>query len=84
MKRIVLHIGRLVLGGFGAEDRDVIAETLRSELANQLRVPGLAERLAVPSDRARMRLGRVVLAQAANPSSVGQGLAAHIGKGLKS
>ena len=54
MKRVVVHIDRLVLNGFRHEDRHGIAASLQQELGRLL-----AERAAVSGLRDRGDVGRL-------------------------
>ena len=46
MKRVIVHIDRLVLDGLGRENRQAVADGLQQELARLLAPPGVAGNLA--------------------------------------
>jgi hypothetical protein len=55
MKRIVLHIDRLVLSGFSHESAGTLAEDIRQGLLECLSQPELSERLPNLTNQARIR-----------------------------
>jgi hypothetical protein len=83
MKRVIVHIDRLVLKGFRPEDRHAIAEGLREELGRQLAEPGVAERLESRGNLARLKVGEVPIGAETKPGRVGQqsarGIAREVG-----
>ena len=83
MKRIVLHIDRLVLKGYRHEDRHGIAEGLQHELARLFADPQAAQQLTASGDVSRLRVGSVRIGQDANPQRIGLQVAQGIGKGMK-
>ena len=83
MKRVVLHIDRLVLEGFRNEDRHAIAEGLQQELTRQFSDPQVTQQLTVNGDMSRLRVGSVQIGQDAKPQSIGLQVAQGIGKGMK-
>jgi hypothetical protein len=83
MKRVNLHIDRLVLRGFRHEDRYGIAEGIQQELARMLADPEAAQQLAAYGDMSRLRIGSVQIGRGAKPQSVGTQVARGIGKGMR-
>jgi len=83
MKRIVLHIDRLVLQGFRHEDRHGIAEGLQQELGRLFADPQSAQQLMAGGDLARLRVGSIRIDPGEKPQRVGLQLAQGIGKGMK-
>ena len=82
MRRVIVHIDRLVLDGFRHEDRQRIAEGLRGELGRLLANPAAAERLASVGHLSRIQVGKVNLAQGAQPQRAGASAARAIARGL--
>jgi hypothetical protein len=71
MRRVIVHIDRLVLRGVSATDRTAVAESLTRELTIQLARPGVAGRLSSQPDTARLEAGRI-RAGAATPVALGR------------
>jgi hypothetical protein len=84
MRRVLVHIDRLVLKGFAHADRHALAEGLREELARQLTEPGLAVRLASRSRSDRVDAGHVGIGPAGSLRPVGAQIALGIAKGITS
>lgn len=84
MKRVFVHIDRLVLGGFAGEERGAVTSALRAELERQLGRPDAVRDLAARGDVARLGLGRVNIAPRATPEGVGAQAAQAIVRGLGS
>jgi len=63
MKRVILHIDRLVLKGFRHEDRHAIAEGLQQTLAREFDTPQAVQQLADMGDASRLRTGNVQIGQ---------------------
>lgn len=82
MKRIVMHIDRLVLHGFGQADGDGFAQGLREELGRLLADPEVANRFASGRNIAQLRLGRVSIASGAMPCQAGTEVGKGIAKGM--
>ncbi len=82
MKRIVVHIDRLVLDGYRYEDRHIIAAGLQQELVRLLAEPGMAGRLTDLGDAARLRSGNISIGHAARPAQIGVAAAGGIAKGI--
>jgi hypothetical protein len=83
MKRVILHIDRLVLKGFRHEDRYAVAEALREELGRQLSSPDAVQQLASAGDSWRLNVGEVRVAVGAKPSEVGAFTARGIAREIK-
>lgn len=83
MKRVVLHIDRLVLKGFRQEDRHGVAEGLQQELTRMFADPQAAQQLMENGDVSRLRLGSISIGQNSQPQRVGSQVARSIGKGMK-
>jgi hypothetical protein len=82
MKRVVVHINRLVLKGFRKADSHAIGEGMRSELARLLADPVTGERLASLGDVSRMYAGKVKLTHDAKPQRFGISAGRAIAKGF--
>ena len=82
MKRVVLHIDRLVLKGFAQGDHGRIAADLQGELGRLLADPTTAGRLASLSHMSSIRSGEQSSAQAAKPERSGISAARAIARGL--
>ena len=82
MKRVVLHIDRLVLAGYPSDQRLAIAQGLRQELGRHLAEPRLAQQLLGRASVARLRVGTIDVAAAATPATVGAAAAKGIARGL--
>jgi len=82
MKRVVVHIERLVLDGFARGDREGIAEGLRDELTRLLREPGAGERLARTGHLASLGTATIQLGSDAKAEGTGVSAARAISKGL--
>lgn len=83
MKRVDLHIDRLILRGFRPEDARGVAAGMRDELARMLSEPNAAQRLTANGDVPRLRIGGVQIGKGAKPRQVGLTVAQGIGKGMK-
>jgi hypothetical protein len=83
MKRVVVHIDRLVLNGFRFEDRHAIAAGLQQELSRLLANPQAAQVLSGLGDISRLQVGRIHIAQGSKPQRVGTQVAQGIGKEFK-
>lgn len=80
MKRVVVHIDRLVLRGFAREDRDGIADGLRLELENRLANTGALQHLTGMSSVPRLSMGNVQITHGEKPAQVGKLIASGIVK----
>jgi len=83
MKRIVLHIDRLMLRGFRHHDRDDFTDGLRQELIRQFSLPQDAGRLMARPDVSRLRPASVTIARGERPRQIGSRVAQQIGRGVK-
>ena len=82
MKRVVVHIDRLVLEGFRNADSHAIGEGMRGELARLLADPPVAKRLASLGHASSLHAGKVRLAQDAKPQRLGISTGRAIAKGI--
>ena len=80
MKRVVVHIDRLVLRGFDNKDRDSLAEGLRLELGNLLANAGASQHLTGMSSVPRLSMGDVQITHGEKPAQVGKLIASGIVK----
>lgn len=71
MKRVVLHVDRLVLRGFRTEDRHAIGVGVHGALARLLATPGVADRLARLESAARLKGGRLQVANGTGSHELG-------------
>ena len=83
MRRVVIHIERLVLNGFRFEDRHAIAGGLQQELSRILADPQAVQGLTGLGDISRLQVGRMHIAQGSKPQRVGVQVAQGIGKEFK-
>lgn len=85
MKRVIVHIDRLVLNGLGNDSPEAIALGLRQQLTTTLSARGATEAWTNrPNHVARLRVGPVAMSDDASPAHIGQSLAHAIGKGVAS
>lgn len=82
MKRVIVHIDRLVLNGFHHLDSDGISAGIKGELVRWLADPEIAAQVAAASNAASIKVYLAPLAQEAKPQEVGRRVAQSIGKGL--
>ena len=82
MKRVVVHIDRLVLKGFRNADSQAIGEGMRGELARLLADPTTGERLTSLGHVSSLHAGKVKLTQDAKPRRSGISAARAIAKGI--
>jgi hypothetical protein len=59
VRRVIVHIDRLVLRGIGPADRETVAESLTRELGARFADGGAAARLAARGNSAHVNAGRV-------------------------
>ena len=83
MKRVVIHIDRLVLNGFRFDDRHAIAAGLQRELSRLLADPQAAQGLAGLGDISRLRVAHLPIALDSKPQRVGVQVAQAIGKEIR-
>ena len=82
MKRVVVHIDRLVLNGFRNADAHAIGEGLRGELARLLADPATGERLAALGHVSSLHAGRSGSRQTADPNGSACAAGRAIAKGI--
>jgi hypothetical protein len=86
MKRVVLHIDRVVLSGCARGDKQALVEGLcqglREELARHYAQPEGASKLQRHSTLERLQAGRVTVATTAQPAAVGRQAGRGIARGL--
>jgi hypothetical protein len=82
VKRVVVHIDRLVLKGFRNADSHAISEAMRGELARLLADPTTGERLASRGHVSGLDAGKVTLTHNAKPRRSGISAARAIAKGI--
>ena len=82
MKRVVVHIDRMVLKGFRDADSHAIGEGMRGELARMLADPATGERLASLGHVSSLHAGKMRLAQDAKPQRLGISAGRAIAKGI--
>lgn len=80
MKRVTVHIDRLVLKGFRHEDRHAVAAGLQQELSRLLVDPQTVQGLTGLGDISRLQVGSVQIAQGSKLQRVGARVAQGIGK----
>lgn len=83
MKRVVVHIDRLVLKGFRHEDRHAIAAGLQQELSRVFGDREAVENLSTAGDVSRLKVRDVTIGQGSKPQRVGENVAQGIGKEIK-
>ena len=86
MKRIVVHIDRLVLRGIDAGDAAAVSAGVQAgveaELQRLLAEPGAAAQLASGGHRARIRAGAVTLTANSAGGDSGQHMGHHMGEAI--
>ena len=82
MRRVIVHIDRLVLKGFRPGDRHAIAQGLQEQLTNLLSAPGMAEQLTQMQSDPRLRAGSMNIAADAKAQQVGMAIANKLGQGI--
>lgn len=83
MKRVVVHIDRLVLNGFRHEDRHAIAVGLQQELGRVFADQEAVSLLSAMGDVPRLQVGGVHIEQSSKPQRVGENVAQGIGKEIR-
>ena len=83
MKRLVVHIDRLVLKGFRHGDRHAIASGLQLELGRVFADRDSVSILRDMGDVSRLRVNGVQFDQGSKPQCVGENVARGIGKELQ-
>ena len=82
MKRVIVHIDRLVLKGLGHGSPEAIAQGLQQQLAATLSTQGGVDAWSRPGHIARLQVGPVAMSADSSPLEVGHSLASAIGKGV--
>jgi hypothetical protein len=82
VRRVVVHIDRLVLRGVRREDRYAVAEGLQQELTRLLADPHVTGSLASLGSVQRLRAGGVDVAPGSGPQRLGERVAHGISRGL--
>jgi hypothetical protein len=82
MRRVVVHIDRMVLKGFGNADAQAIGEGVRTELARLLAHPATGEKLASLGHVSSLHAGKITFAHNAKPRGVGVSAGRAIAKGI--
>ena len=83
MKRVIVHIDRLVLKGFRFEDRHAIAAGLQQELGRVFSDREAVSLLRATGDVSQLQVGGVPVEQGSRPQRVGESVAQGIGKEIK-
>ncbi|MBK5106349.1 MAG: hypothetical protein JJE42_19065 [Burkholderiales bacterium] len=83
MKRVVVHIDRLVLKGFRHEDRHAIAAGLQHELSRVFADRQTLSNFRALGDVPRVQVGSVQFEQGAKPRRVGENVAQGIGTEIR-
>jgi hypothetical protein len=83
MKRVVVHIDRLVLRDFHAVDGHAIAAGLQQELGNVFTDPEVVSLLPAAGEVPRLRVDGVHVEQGAIPQRIGATVAQGIGREIK-
>ena len=83
MTRVIVHIDRLVLSGFRAEDRHAIAAGLLQQLGQILALRDTVFVLKDGGDSGRLQVGGVHIEHGLKPQRVGENVARGIGKEIK-
>jgi hypothetical protein len=83
MKRVVVHIDRLVLKGFRPEDRHAIAAGLQQELGRVFADREAVSLLSAMGDVQRLQVGGVPVEHGSKPQRVGESVAQGIGKEIR-
>lgn len=82
MKRIVVHIDKLVLKGFEPGEQQRISRDLQAELGRLLAAPAAYGQLASLGHIPRLRVGNDAAAHGEMPASTGISAARAIARGL--
>lgn len=83
MKRINIHIDRLLLRGFSSEDKQGIAEGIQLELTRMFSNAESARNLVTQGNKARLRIRSVQISLGTKPLLVGSRVGQAIGKGIR-
>jgi hypothetical protein len=83
MKRVVVHIDRLVLNGIRPADQHAFAAGLQQELGRVIADQQAVSPLTAMGDSARLQVGGVHIARNSTPQRMGESVARGIGRGMK-
>ena len=83
MRRVVVHIDRLLLKGFRLEDRHAIGVGLEQELGRLFAGREVVSLLRAKGDVSRLQVGGVPIEHGSNPQRVGENVAQSIGKEIR-
>jgi hypothetical protein len=83
MKRVVVHIDRLVLTGFRPEDRYAIAQGLQAQLGSIFAEREALSGLNARGDVTRLQVGGVAIEQGSRPQRIGESVALGISRELQ-
>jgi hypothetical protein len=83
MKRVVIHIDRLVLKGFRHEDQHAIAAGLQQELARVFADREAVSLLSALADVSQLQVGGVHIEHGSKPQRIGENVARGIGREIK-
>jgi hypothetical protein len=83
MKRVVVHVDRLVLKGFRHEDQHAIAAGLRQELGRVFADREAVSHVRAKGDVSGLQVGGVHIEHGSTPQRVGENVAGGIGKEMK-
>jgi hypothetical protein len=83
MKRVVVHIDRLVLKGFRHEDRYAIATGLQQELGCVFADREAVSLLRAMGDVSQLQVGGVSIEHGSRPQRVGENVAQGIGREIR-
>ena len=83
MSRVIVHIDRLVLSGFRAEDRHAIAAGLQQQLGQVFAARDAVSLFKARGETARLKVGGVHIEHGLKPQRVGENVARGIGKEIK-
>ena len=83
MRRIVLHIDRLVLRGIERADAASVASSIQAELQRRLAIPGAVASFTEAGDAHRIKAGTVQVAHGSGGSAMGHAIAGGIIKGSR-
>jgi hypothetical protein len=84
MKRVTLHVDRLVLMGFRTKDRYALEDALGEELARQLSSPHAVRHLVSAADFSRLKVDEARVSSGPNPSVVGESPARNFAREFRS
>ena len=83
MKRVVVHIDRLVLKGFHYQDQHAIAAGLQQELGRVFADREAVSLLSAMGDVSQLQVGGVHIEHGSMPQRVGENVAQGIGREIK-